>query len=99
MTVRNEGVGWVLAQKTHAVKGKKILKRLAILKLIAMAWIAISISCSQKTKMLARGDSDLEYTNALHKFGKEQFDLLYPDFYDSNEHVIWKDTDWSFIDI
>ena len=51
------------------------------------------------TKMLARGDSDLEYTNALHKFGKEQFDLLYPDFFDSNEHVIWKDTDWSFIDI
>jgi len=32
------------------------------------------------TKMLAGGDSDLEYTNALRLFGKERFDLLYPDF-------------------
>ncbi len=50
------------------------------------------------TKMLAGGDSDLEYTNALRLFGKDRFDLLYPDFYDVNDPVIPKETDWSFID-
>lgn len=47
------------------------------------------------TKMLAGGDSDLEYTNALRKFGKERFDLLYPDFFDINDPVIPKEHDWS----
>ncbi|MGM5469224.1 penicillin acylase family protein [Flavobacteriaceae bacterium LMO-SS05] len=51
------------------------------------------------TDMLCGGDSDLEYTNALRKFGKERFDLLYPDFFDVNDPVIPKDTDWSFIDV
>ena len=51
------------------------------------------------TKNLAGGDSDLEYTNALRKFGKERFDLLFPDFFDINDPVTPKETDWSFIDI
>ncbi|RLD29531.1 MAG: penicillin acylase family protein [Bacteroidetes bacterium] len=47
------------------------------------------------TKMLAGGDSDLEYTNALRKFGKERFDLLFPDFFDVNDPVIPAETDWT----
>jgi penicillin amidase len=47
------------------------------------------------TKMLAGGDSDLEYTNFLKKYGKERFDLLYPDFFDINDPVIPADHDWS----
>ncbi|MBN4085216.1 penicillin acylase family protein [Flavobacteriaceae bacterium AH-315-B10] len=47
------------------------------------------------TKMLAGGDSDLEYTNALRKFGKERFDLLFPDFFDVNDPVISAETDWT----
>jgi penicillin amidase len=50
------------------------------------------------TKMLAGGDSDLEYTNALRKFGKERFDLLYPDFFDVNDPVIPKEHDWSTLE-
>ncbi|WP_323787367.1 penicillin acylase family protein [Psychroserpens sp.] len=51
------------------------------------------------TDMLCGRDSDLEYTNMLRKFGKERFDLLFPDFFDVNDPVIPKDTDWSFIDV
>ncbi|WP_430467773.1 penicillin acylase family protein [Winogradskyella ouciana] len=51
------------------------------------------------TKMLAGGDEDLEYTNALRLFGKENFDLLFPDFFDVNDPIIPKETDWSFIDV
>ncbi len=51
------------------------------------------------TKDLAGGDSDLEYTNALRMFGKERFDLLYPDFFDVIDPIIPKGTDWSFIDV
>jgi penicillin amidase len=50
------------------------------------------------TKDLAGGDSDLEYTNALRKFGRERFDLLHPDFFDINDPVIPQDTDWSYVD-
>ena len=50
------------------------------------------------TNSLAGGDSDLEYTNALRKFGKERFDLLYPDFFDINDPVTPKEKDWSFIE-
>ena len=50
------------------------------------------------TKMLAGGDHDLEYTNALRKFGKERFDLLYPDFFDINDPVIPKEYDWSTLE-
>lgn len=51
------------------------------------------------TKMLAGGDDDLEYTNTLRKIGQEQFDLLFPDFFDVTDPVIPKETDWSFIDV
>ncbi len=50
------------------------------------------------TKMLAGGDSDLEYTNALRLFGKERFDFLYPDFFDINDPVIPKEHDWSTLE-
>ena len=51
------------------------------------------------TDMLCGRDSDLEYTNMLRKFGKERFDLLFPDFFDVNDPVIPKEQDWSFIDV
>lgn len=51
------------------------------------------------TKMLAGGDSDIEYSNALRLFGKERFDLLFPDFFDITDAVIPEETDWSFIDV
>jgi len=51
------------------------------------------------TKMLAGGDEDIENTNALRLFGKERFDLLFPDFFDLTEPIIPKETDWSFIDV
>jgi penicillin amidase len=51
------------------------------------------------TDMLCGGDYDLEYTNALNAFGKDRFDLLYPDFFDVNDPVIPSGTDWSFIDV
>ncbi len=47
------------------------------------------------TDMLAGGDSDLEYTNFLKKYGKERFDLLFPDFFDVNDPVIPSERDWS----
>ena len=50
------------------------------------------------TDDLCGRDHDLEYTNALRLFGEERFNLLYPDFFDINDPVIPKDTDWSFID-
>lgn len=51
------------------------------------------------TDMLCGGDSDLEYTNALREFGKERFDMLYPDFFDFDDPIIPQGTDWSFINI
>lgn len=51
------------------------------------------------TKMLAGNDDDLEYTNVLRMVGKENFDLLFPDFFDITDPVIPKETDWSFIDV
>ena len=51
------------------------------------------------TKMLAGGDEDMENTNALRLFGKERFDLLFPDFFDITDPIIPKDTDWSYIDV
>ncbi|WP_417860811.1 penicillin acylase family protein [Winogradskyella sediminis] len=51
------------------------------------------------TKMLAGGDEDMANTNALRLFGKERFDLLFPDFFDITDPVISKETDWSFIDV
>ncbi|MEM9680315.1 MAG: penicillin acylase family protein, partial [Bacteroidota bacterium] len=51
------------------------------------------------TKMLAGHDDDLEYTNVLRLIGEENFDLLFPDFFDITAPVIPKETDWSFIDV
>ena len=51
------------------------------------------------TKMLAGGDEDIENTNALRLFGKERYDLLFPDFFDITEPIIPKETDWSYIDV
>ncbi|WP_281258009.1 penicillin acylase family protein [Flagellimonas meridianipacifica] len=51
------------------------------------------------TKLLAGYDDDLEYTNVLRLIGEENFNLLFPDFFDSTDPVIPKDTDWSFIDV
>ena len=51
------------------------------------------------TKMLAGYDDDLEYTNVLRMIGQDNFDLLFPDFFDVTEPVIPTDTDWSFIDV
>ena len=51
------------------------------------------------TKMLAGGDEDMENTNALRLFGKERFDLLFPDFFDITDPIIPKETDWSYIDV
>lgn len=51
------------------------------------------------TRNLSSGESDLEYTNALRMFGKERFDLLYPNFFDVVDPIIPKDTDWSYIDV
>ena len=48
--------------------------------------------------MLAGGDSDLEYTNFLKKYGKERFDLLFPDFFDVHDPVIPVERDWSDIE-
>ena len=50
------------------------------------------------TDMLCGREYDLEFTNTLKKFGKERFDMLFPDFYDIIDPVIPKETDWSFID-
>ena len=51
------------------------------------------------TDMLCGRDFDLEFTNVLQMFGKERFDLLFPDFFDIVDPVIPKATDWSFIDL
>ena len=51
------------------------------------------------TKMLAGGDDDIENTNALRLFGKDRFDLLFPDFFDITDPIIPKETDWSYIDV
>ena len=46
------------------------------------------------TDMLAGGDSDFEYTNLLSKYGKETFDLLFPDFFEVQDPVIPIERDW-----
>jgi penicillin amidase len=51
------------------------------------------------TKMLAGRDGDLERTNVLKMIGKENFDSLFPEFFDITDPVIPKETDWSFIDV
>ncbi len=51
------------------------------------------------TDMLAGGDSDLEYTNFISRYGRERFDFLFPDFFDLNDPVIPSDRDWSNWDV
>ena len=51
------------------------------------------------TKMLAGRDDDLEYTNVFRLVGEENFNLLFPDFFEVTDPVIPKETDWSFIDV
>lgn len=51
------------------------------------------------TDMLCGRDYDLEFTNTLKKFGKERFDMLFPDFFDVVDPVIPKETHWDFIDV
>ena len=47
------------------------------------------------TDMLAGGDADLENTNFVKLFGKETFDLLFPEFYADQDPVIPQERDWS----
>ncbi|WP_422859928.1 penicillin acylase family protein [Flagellimonas sp. S174] len=65
------------------------------------AWspIKTTLLLMYMTKMLAGYDDDLEYTNVLRLIGEENFNLLFPDFFDVNDPVIPKDTDWSYIDV
>jgi len=65
------------------------------------AWSAkkTALLLMRMTKMLAGSDDDLELTNILRLVGKENFDLLFPDFFDVTDPVIPKETDWSFIDV
>ena len=65
------------------------------------AWTAkkTALLLMYMTKMLAGNDDDLEYTNMLRIVGEENFNLLFPDFFDVTDPVIPKETDWSFIDV
>ena len=47
------------------------------------------------TDMLAGGDSDFEYTNALSLLGEERFNFLFPDYFDKIDPVIPTERDWS----
>jgi len=47
------------------------------------------------TDMLAGRDEDLENTNFLSLFGRETFDLLFPDFIADQDPVIPRERDWS----
>jgi penicillin amidase len=51
------------------------------------------------TDMLAGGDADLENTNFIKLFGRETFDLLYPDFYEDQDPIIPQERDWSDFDV
>lgn len=46
--------------------------------------------------MLSGGEVDLENTNALELFGREQFDVLFPDTYDQIDPVVPNGTSWDF---
>ncbi len=47
------------------------------------------------TDMLAGRDEDLENTNFLSLFGRETFDLLFPDFISDQDPVIPRERDWT----
>ena len=47
------------------------------------------------TDMLAGGDADLENSNFVSLFGKETFELLFPEFLTDQDPVIERERDWS----
>jgi len=47
------------------------------------------------TDMLAGGDADLENSNFISLFGKETFELLFPEFLADQDPVIPRERDWS----
>ena len=47
------------------------------------------------TDMLAGGDADLENSNFISLFGKETFELLFPEFLTDQDPVIERERDWS----
>ena len=51
------------------------------------------------TKMLAGRDDDSEYQCASRLVGEENFNLLFPDFFEVTDPVIPEETDWNFIDV
>ena len=51
---------------------------------------------SNMSNMLSRGERDLEHTNALKKWGREVFDILYPERPDNVDPVIPKGTEFNF---
>ena len=63
------------------------------------AWTPLktSLLLMYMTDMLCGGDADLEYTNALRLFGKKRFDAWYPDFFDTLDPVVPKETSWNHI--
>lgn len=48
------------------------------------------------SKTLNIGDKDMEMTNALHVFGKELVDLLYPDHENVGDPIVHKPDGWNF---
>jgi penicillin amidase len=46
--------------------------------------------------MLSLGNNDFEFTNALRLFGREYFDLLYPDTHPEQDPVVNGTTTWDF---
>lgn len=58
------------------------------------------LKCALLLKNMAQtlnmGDKDIEMTNALHLFGKEMVDLLYPDNEHSGDPIVDKPGQWNF---
>ncbi len=48
------------------------------------------------TNTLARFDNDIENTNTLKIFGKEVYDLLFPEYFEEQSPIIPKGTPWDF---
>lgn len=58
------------------------------------------LKCALLLKNMAQtlnmGDKDIEMTNALHLYGKEMVDLLYPDNEKSGDPIVEKPGQWNF---
>ncbi|MEM7102675.1 MAG: penicillin acylase family protein [Bacteroidota bacterium] len=61
-------------------------------------WSVLKCAILQKvmSRTLSMREDDLEATNALNIFGKEEFDFLYPEWYDEQLPIIPKGTEWNF---